>query len=131
GVPLFINARIDTFLFGLGEEAGRLDETLSRAAACLRAGASGIFVPGVVDPATVTELVKGIDAPLNLLAGPGAPPVAELGSLGVARVSLGSGVASAAYDVVRRAAEELIAGGTYTALDGGLPYGELNTLLKG
>ncbi|KMO99149.1 isocitrate lyase/PEP mutase family protein [Streptomyces roseus] len=131
GVPLFINARIDTFLFGLGEEANRLDETLARAAACLRAGASGIFVPGVVDAATVTELVKGIDAPLNLLAGPGAPAVAELGALGVARVSLGSGVASAAYEVVRRAAEELIAGGTYGALDGGLPYGELNALLQG
>ncbi|MYT20305.1 isocitrate lyase/phosphoenolpyruvate mutase family protein, partial [Streptomyces sp. SID7760] len=100
-------------------------------AACLGAGASGIFVPGVVDPATVTELVKGIDAPLNLLAGPGAPAVAELGALGVARVSLGSGVASAAYEVVRRAAEELIAGGSYGALDGGLPYGELNALLQG
>lgn len=130
GVPLYINARIDTFLFGLGEEADRLDETLARAAAYLRAGATGIFVPGVTDPATVTELAKGIDAPLNILVGPGAPSVAELGALGVARVSLGSWVASAAYDVVRRAAEELVAGGTYTALDASLPYGELNALLK-
>ncbi|MFJ3202142.1 isocitrate lyase/phosphoenolpyruvate mutase family protein [Streptomyces sp. NPDC086989] len=131
GVPLYINARIDTFLFGLGEAEGRLDETLARAAAYLRAGASGIFVPGVTDPATVRELAKGIDAPLNVLVGPGAPSVAELGALGAARVSLGSWVASAAYDVVRRAAEELIAGGTYTALDASLPYGELNALLKG
>lgn len=131
GVPLYINARIDTFLFGLGDEAGRLDETLARAAAYLRAGATGIFVPGVTDPATVTELVKGVDAPLNILVGPGAPSVAELGALGVARVSLGSRVAEAAYDVVRRAAEELIAGGTYAALDGALPYGEVNALLKG
>ncbi|MEV0410038.1 isocitrate lyase/phosphoenolpyruvate mutase family protein [Streptomyces sp. NPDC050448] len=131
GVPLYVNARIDTFLFGLGEEASRLDETLARAAAYLRAGANGIFVPGVTDPATVTELVKGIDAPLNILVGPGAPSVAELGALGVARVSLGSSVASAAYDVVRRAAEELIAGGTYATLGDSLPYGELNALLKG
>lgn len=131
GVPLYVNARIDTYLRGLGDPAGRLDETLARAAAYLRAGASGIFVPGVTDPATIAELAAGIDAPLNILAGPGAPSVAELGALGVARVSLGSWVAEAAYAVVRRAAEELIATGTYGSLAGALPYGELNALPAG
>ncbi|MCX5376106.1 isocitrate lyase/phosphoenolpyruvate mutase family protein [Streptomyces sp. NBC_00091] len=131
GVPLYINARVDTYLFGLGESATRLDETLSRAAAYLAAGATGVFVPGVTDPATVAELAKGIDAPLNVLVGPAAPSVAELGALGVARVSLGSWVAEAAYAVVRRATEELLAGGTYGALAQALPYGELNALLKG
>ncbi|MEU9373914.1 isocitrate lyase/phosphoenolpyruvate mutase family protein [Streptomyces sp. NPDC048255] len=131
GIPLYINARVDTYLFGLGEASTRLDETLARAAAYLRAGATGIFVPGVTDPATVAELVKGIDAPLNILAGPGAPGVAELGALGVSRVSLGSWVAEAAYAVVRRATEELLSGGTYGPLAHSLPYGELNGLLKG
>ncbi|MEU5811060.1 isocitrate lyase/phosphoenolpyruvate mutase family protein [Streptomyces sp. NPDC047718] len=131
GVPLYVNARIDTYLFGLGDPAGRLDETLSRAAAYLRAGASGVFVPGVTDPAVVAELARGIDAPLNVLAGPDAPSVAEFGKLGVARVSLGSAVAEAAYGVVRRATEELLAAGTYTAVADALPYGELNGLLKG
>ncbi|MFG2980487.1 isocitrate lyase/phosphoenolpyruvate mutase family protein [Streptomyces sp. NPDC048258] len=131
GAPLYINARVDTYLKGLGDPATRLDETLARAAAYLRAGATGIFVPGVTDPATVAELAKGIDAPLNVLVGPGAPTVAEFGALGVARVSLGSWVAEAAYAVVRRAAEELISGGTYGSLADSLPYGELNGLLKG
>ncbi|MFD8632347.1 isocitrate lyase/phosphoenolpyruvate mutase family protein [Streptomyces sp. NPDC059533] len=131
GVPLYVNARIDTYLFGLGDPATRLDETLARAAAYLRAGATGVFVPGVTDPATVAELAKGIDAPLNVLAGPGAPGVAEFGALGVSRVSLGSWVAEAAYAVVRRATEELLSGGTYGALSDALPYGELNGLLKG
>lgn len=94
-------------------------------------GASGIFVPGVTDPSTIAELAKGIDAPLNVLVGPGAPAVAELGALGAARVSLGSGVAEAAYAVVRRATEELLTAGTYETLGGSLPYGELNALLKG
>ncbi|MFD3697313.1 isocitrate lyase/phosphoenolpyruvate mutase family protein [Streptomyces sp. NPDC058646] len=131
GVPLYINARVDTYLFGLGEASARLDDTLARAAAYLRAGATGIFVPGVTDPATVAELAQGIDAPLNVLAAPGAPTVAELGALGVARVSLGSWVAEAAYAVVRRATEELLSGGTYGSLTESLPYGELNALLKG
>lgn len=127
GVPLFVNARIDTFLRG----AGGVDLTLERAAAFLAAGADGIFVPGAVDPGTVKLLADGIDAPLNVMAGPGAPSVAELASLGVARVSVGSGIAQAAHALVRRAARELLDAGTYDALADGLDYGELNALVGG
>ncbi|MFJ2154888.1 isocitrate lyase/phosphoenolpyruvate mutase family protein [Streptomyces sp. NPDC087856] len=126
GVPLFVNARIDTFLRG----AGGVDATLERAAAFRAAGADGIFVPGTVEPGTVKELAYGIDAPLNVMVGPGAPPVAELAALGVARVSAGSSVALAAYAVVRRAARELLDTGTYGEQTGGLGYGELNSLLE-
>ncbi|MEU3103312.1 isocitrate lyase/PEP mutase family protein [Streptomyces griseoflavus] len=127
GVPLFVNARVDTFLCG----AGGVDDTLERAAVYLAAGADGIFVPGTVDPGTVKELAEGIQAPLNVLAGPGAPPAGELAALGVARVSVGSGVAEAAYALVRRAARELLGSGTYDAQTGGLAYGELNELMAG
>ncbi|MET8955009.1 isocitrate lyase/PEP mutase family protein [Streptomyces sp. NPDC004393] len=124
GVPLFVNARVDTYLRG----AGGLGETLERAAAFLAAGADGVFVPGVVDPVTVKALVEGIEGPLNVLIGPGAPTVPELAALGVARVSAGSGVAQAAHGLVHRAARELLDTGTYGALAGGLSYGELNGL---
>ncbi|GHD38422.1 hypothetical protein GCM10010317_005580 [Streptomyces mirabilis] len=125
GVPLFINARIDTVLRG----AGGVEETLERAAAFLAAGADGIFVPGAVDPGTVKSLVAGVEGPLNVLVGPGAPSVAELAALGVARISTGSSIAQAAHAVVRRAARELLSAGTYDSLTGGLDYAELNTLL--
>ncbi|MER7687608.1 isocitrate lyase/phosphoenolpyruvate mutase family protein [Streptomyces sp. NPDC097610] len=127
GVPLFINARIDTVLRG----AGGVEETLERAAAFLAAGADGIFVPGAVDPGTVKSLVAGVEGPLNVLVGPGAPSVAELAALGVARISTGSSIAEAAHAVVRRAARELLSAGTYDSLTGGLDYAELNTLLGG
>ncbi|MER6082589.1 isocitrate lyase/phosphoenolpyruvate mutase family protein [Streptomyces sp. NPDC001833] len=125
GVPLFVNARIDTFLRG----AGGVAETLERASAFLAAGADGVFVPGVVDPGTVKALAAGIDGPLNLMAGPGAPPVADLAALGVARVSIGSAIAQAAHAATRRAARELLESGTYESLAGGLDYGDLNRLL--
>ncbi|MCI3270856.1 isocitrate lyase/phosphoenolpyruvate mutase family protein [Streptomyces cylindrosporus] len=125
GVPLFVNARIDTFLRGDGD----VDLTLERAAAFLAAGADGIFVPGAVEPGTVKLLVEGIDGPLNVMAHPGAPTVAELAALGVARVSVGSGIAQAAHALVRRAARELLGAGTYDTLTDGLDYGELNALL--
>ncbi|MFE9879191.1 isocitrate lyase/phosphoenolpyruvate mutase family protein [Streptomyces sp. NPDC005784] len=125
-VPLFVNARIDTFLRG----AGGMEETLERAAAFLAAGADGVFVPGTVDPATVKALVEGIDGPLNILVGPGAPSVGELAALGVARISAGSSIAVAAYALVRRAARELLGTGSYETPTGGLDYAGLNTLMR-
>lgn len=125
GIPLYVNARIDVFLRG-GDD---LADTLRRASAFLEAGATGIFVPGVTDPGLVAQLVKEIDAPLNVLVGPGAPPVAAFAEAGVARISLGSSVASAAYAVAQAATRELLTDGTYTSIAGGLSYGELNNLL--
>lgn len=126
---LFINARVDTYLFDIGAPEGRLGETVSRAKAYLDAGADGIFVPGVVDRATIEELVGRIDAPLNVLGMPGALSVPELAALGVARVSVGARVALAAYAVAIRAATELYAGGTYESLVTDLTHADLNDLL--
>ncbi|MEV8631226.1 isocitrate lyase/phosphoenolpyruvate mutase family protein [Streptosporangium sp. NPDC051023] len=131
GIPLYINARIDVYLRAVGAPEERLEATVERAAAYLAAGASGVFVPGVLDPATVSALAEAVKAPLNILAGPGAPTVAELAGLGVARVSVGSAIAEAAYTVVRRATQELFASGTYKTLEGALEYGRLNAVLGG
>lgn len=129
GVALYVNARTDVYLRGIGEPAGRLENALARAAAYVEAGADGIFVPGVVDPETVKVLATEISVPLNVMAGVGAPPVGELAALGVARVSVGPSLTEIAYAATRRAAIELLSAGTYEALEGGLDYGELNALL--
>jgi 2-methylisocitrate lyase-like PEP mutase family enzyme len=129
GPDLFINARIDIYLAGIGEEADRFDATVARAEAYAEAGADGIFVPGVTDPATITALVKTIRLPLNVLASPGAPAPSELERLGVARISLGSRVASAAYELARRAAVGLFEEDSYDAVAGGIAYGTMNGLL--
>ncbi|KUL40723.1 isocitrate lyase/PEP mutase family protein [Actinoplanes awajinensis] len=121
---VFLNARIDTLLFGLGDVA----EAISRARAYLDAGADGIFVLGVTDPAVITELVAAIPGPLNVMTGPGAPSIGELAKLGVARISLGSSVAQAAYGLVDRAAREIFGAGTYQELAGAAEYGRMNTL---
>ncbi|MGP3968909.1 isocitrate lyase/PEP mutase family protein [Streptomyces sp. 6N223] len=134
GVPLYVNARVDTFLRGAGagaDPAGLLRATLERATAYLAAGADGVFVPGVTDPALVSALAEGIDAPLNVLAGPGAPPVAELAAAGAARISVGSALADAAYALADRAARELLGKGTYEALADGVGFQRLNSLMLG
>ncbi|PXY20214.1 isocitrate lyase/PEP mutase family protein [Prauserella flavalba] len=83
---LFVNARVDTHW--LGVDTGSLAPTLDRARRYAGAGADGIFVPGrLPDVAAVAE---GVDLPLNVLYLPGGPSVAELGALGVRRISTGS-----------------------------------------
>ncbi|MGN9906747.1 isocitrate lyase/PEP mutase family protein [Phytohabitans sp. LJ34] len=129
GVPLFVNARTDTYLRAVGDPGTRLAATLDRAAAYLAAGADGIFVPGVADPETIAALAAGIDAPLNIMAGPGSPPVADLAKLGVARVSVGASIALSAYAHARRGMREVLTTGTYEGLSSDLDYGELNGLL--
>jgi len=126
GVPLYINARIDTYLRGLGDPDDRFAATVQRATAYVDAGASGVFVPGIANPATISALVEAVGAPVNILAGPGSPTIGELARLGVARVSLGSSLAQAAYAVARRAAREAFTQGTYAALEDVVDFGELN-----
>jgi len=130
GTDLFINARIDMYLLGVGEEADRFDATVARAEAYAQAGADGIFVPGVVDPVTVAALAKAIRLPLNVLAGPGAPVPSELDRLGVARISLGSGLASAVYELARKATVGLLEHDSYDAVADGIGYGTMNGLLS-
>lgn len=130
GVPLYINARTDVFLAGIGDPEQRLAETIERARRYVDAGASGIFVPGVGDAETIAALTSAISVPVNILVGHGALTVSELAALGVGRVSLGSDVALAAYAVAQRAAAELLATGTYESTQDALEYGTLNSLLS-
>jgi 2-methylisocitrate lyase-like PEP mutase family enzyme len=128
GSDLFINARVDVYLRQVGAESARLDEAVRRARAYIAAGADGVFVPGVVDAPTIGRLAGAISAPLNIMAGPGAPSVAELARLGVARVSVGPAITRAVMATIRDAARELLAAGTYDALAGGIPFADANGL---
>jgi 2-methylisocitrate lyase-like PEP mutase family enzyme len=130
GVPLVINARTDVYLAAIGEPAERFDHAGRRANAYRAAGADCLFVPAVRDGDTIGRLVRALDGPLNILAGPGCPPTAELQALGVCRLSVGSGPMTAALTLVRRIAEELKASGTFAAFtQGSVPYAEWNRLM--
>ena len=73
GVPMFINARCDVF-FGASVPAEHaLDEVRTRAQAYADAGADGLFLPGLIDLATIEAVVAAIDLPLNVMVIPGLP----------------------------------------------------------
>ncbi len=127
GLPdLVVNVRTDVFLFGIGEPEGRLDEVVSRAAVYAEAGADCLFVPGLVDLEALASLVKASPLPVNAMAGPGAPTVAEFEAAGVRRVSLGTSVAQSAYTLAKRAAVEALTKGTYGELEDAIDFGTLN-----
>jgi 2-methylisocitrate lyase-like PEP mutase family enzyme len=129
GVPIVINARTDGYWLKLWDDARRLKESIERCNAFRESGADCLFVPGATDPKIVGTLAREIRGPLNILAGPGCPPIAELKALGVRRVSEGSGPARAALKVAHDIASELLQQGTYRAYQANtIPYAEANAL---
>jgi len=128
GLALFINARTDIYVRKVGDEHARFDETVRRARLYLAAGANGIFVP-LAPGEVIARLAEAIDAPLNVIAGPGSPSVAELQKLGVARVSLGPGLVRSVMAHIRRAASEALGAGTYGAIAEQVASPEANALL--
>lgn len=129
--PIVVNARTDVYLLPGGNPDADYREAVRRLLAFRDAGADCVFAPGLKDAETIRRLAKAVECPLNILAVPGTPSVAELEKLGVARVSVGSGFMRATLGLLRRAAEELKSGGTYSALSDGIPYADLNRMLGG
>jgi 2-methylisocitrate lyase-like PEP mutase family enzyme len=123
---LLINVRTDVFLFRVGAPEGRLDDVLLRSSAYAEAGADSLLVPGLADLDIVTSLVQMSPLPINVMAGPGAPTIAEFEAAGVRRVSVGTAISQAAYSIAQRAATELLTKGTYTQLEGALNFGTIN-----
>ncbi|WP_225858647.1 isocitrate lyase/PEP mutase family protein [Streptomyces albicerus] len=132
---LFVNARTDTYWLGEGavtvagdgdgDGVGR--ETIDRLDAYQQAGADGVFVPGLAEPARIAALVKTLDVPLNILYSPAGPTVPALGDLGVRRVSLGSLLYRRALGAALETAALILAG---RPVEGTAPtYGEVQALV--
>jgi 2-methylisocitrate lyase-like PEP mutase family enzyme len=130
GLPeMLINARTDVFLFAVGEAGDRLADVLARAEEYAEAGVDSLFVPGLLDLSTLAELVRAAPLPINAMAGPGAPTVAELEAAGVQRVTVGTAIAQSAYALAQRAAQELLNKGSYETLSDAVAFGKLNELV--
>lgn len=93
GIPYFINARTDVFFQKPAAEhdAAMVEAALQRARLYAEAGASGLFVPGLVGGELIKRLAAASPLPVNVMVGTGTPALAELGVSGVARVSHGPG----------------------------------------
>jgi 2-methylisocitrate lyase-like PEP mutase family enzyme len=132
GMDLFVNVRTDVYLRGLVPPGQAVVETIERGRRYRAAGGDGLFVPGLSEPAAIRAIVAAIALPLNVMVLPALPPVSELRTLGVRRVSAGQTIAQAALGTVRRAATRFLRDGLYDAmLETRIDYGELNALYSG
>jgi 2-methylisocitrate lyase-like PEP mutase family enzyme len=104
-----LTARAENHVHGRDD----LADTIARLQSFQEAGADVLFAPGVREPDQIRELVSSVDLPVNVLAVPGTPTVAELAELGVKRISVGGAFAYAAYGAAATAGRELLEHGTY------------------
>jgi 2-methylisocitrate lyase-like PEP mutase family enzyme len=131
GVKVVINARTDVYLAQIGDAATRFDHACERLRAYMDAGADCVFLPGLTDEHTIRRVVEALKFPVNILATANAPSIARLEELGVARVSVGSGVMRATMGLTREIAAELKHEGTYSRmLEGAISYADANRLFE-
>ncbi|WP_020592492.1 isocitrate lyase/PEP mutase family protein [Kiloniella laminariae] len=91
GLPFFINARTDLFLKETDRDkhTGLVQQAIERAAAFKEAGASGFFVPGLVDADLIAGICEAVALPVNVMKTDVSPDLATLASLGASRISYG------------------------------------------
>jgi 2-methylisocitrate lyase-like PEP mutase family enzyme len=104
-----VTARCEYFVRGWRD----VDATIARLQSFQDAGADVLYAPAITEPTDIEAVVSGLDRPVNVLAMPGVPPVAELAALGVSRVSIGSGFSLVAFGALVDAGRELLTAGTY------------------
>jgi 2-methylisocitrate lyase-like PEP mutase family enzyme len=107
-VKLVLTARAENYLHGRPD----LADTIARLQAFQTAGADVLYAPGLTSPDDIRAVVTSVDLPVNVLALPNGPNVAELAELGVRRISVGGAFAFAALAGLVDAATEFMATGT-------------------
>ncbi|MEA2433647.1 MAG: hypothetical protein QOG54_1104 [Actinomycetota bacterium] len=109
GVPIVINARVDVHLRKWGEPDRRLGEAVARAKRYIQAGADSVYPIFLNEPEELRRFVEQVDAPVNAVFMPGSS-ISAFASLGVARVSFGTGLHQAADTALKKMAERIAAG---------------------
>jgi 2-methylisocitrate lyase-like PEP mutase family enzyme len=122
--PFVLVGRAENFRFGRAD----IEDTLRRLQAYEAAGADVLFAPAVTKAEDIRAICAAVGKPVNVVMGwkGGTFSVAELGALGVRRISLGAALCRAALGAVVRAAREVREHGTFGFAEDALPYAEAN-----
>jgi 2-methylisocitrate lyase-like PEP mutase family enzyme len=124
--PFVLVARAENYLHGRLD----LDDTILRLQAFESAGADALYAPGLTTAEEIRAVCASVSRPVNVLAGLRNAPftVAELSSLGVRRISVGSALTRVALGAFLRAARTMARSGTFP-FDDAMPFAELNDMM--
>jgi 2-methylisocitrate lyase-like PEP mutase family enzyme len=125
-----LTGRCEAWLVG---DPNPLHISLDRLTAYAEAGADCLYAPGVSDPGEIAQIVKTVaPKPVNVLISGfnHRLTLSGLADLGVRRISVGSGLALAAWGAFLRAAQEIKTNGTFNLLADNAPSAELNELFR-
>lgn len=120
GVPFALNARTDAFVrAGHRPVQESVADAIQRGRAYLDAGATCVFIPGVLDANVTRQLVEGIgERKISVIGLPGALAASDYEKLGVARISYGPLPQRVALTALQELAVSLYGGGVVPS---GLP----------
>jgi 2-methylisocitrate lyase-like PEP mutase family enzyme len=113
GAGLVLTARAENFIRGNPD----LADTIARLQAYQEAGADVLYAPGLTNIGDIRSVITSLDRPVNVLVLPGLATVAELATVGVARISVGGAFNQVALAALTQAGRELLDRGTYGFLD--------------
>jgi len=110
-----------------------LHTALERLTVYAEAGADCLYAPGVSNPDEISQIVKSVaPKPVNILVSGfnHQLSVSQLAELGARRISVGSGLALAAWGAFLHAAQEIKTNGIFKGLANNAASAELNELFE-
>lgn len=121
-----LTARAENYLFGRRD----LNDTIKRLQAYQEAGADVLYAPGLSNKDDIAAVVSSLDRPVNVLMGLAGVRLnlAELSTIGVKRVSVGSVLSRVALSGFLRAAEEMRDHGTFTFADDAVSFRDISAM---
>jgi 2-methylisocitrate lyase-like PEP mutase family enzyme len=125
-----LTARCEAWLVG---DPNPLHTALDRLTTYAEAGADCLYAPGVSNLEEIAQIVKTIaPKPVNVLVSGFNHQliVSELADLGVRRISVGSGLALAAWGAFLRTAQDIKTNGTFQFLADNAPSADINKLFR-
>jgi 2-methylisocitrate lyase-like PEP mutase family enzyme len=126
GIPFLINARTDIFLLGEGSIGEKVEKAIKRAKLIEDAGADCIFLPGSIDVEGIKKLRNSINLPINLYLHPAYSDLRELESIGINRLSSGSGIVRSSLNNIINISKDFIDKNVVTMLNHDFTYGKAN-----
>ena len=122
--PMLITARAENFLNGRKD----LSDTITRLQAFEAVGADVLYAPGITTLDELRAIAAAVKLPINMLMSSGSPDLtfAELEAAGAKRISVGGGLARAAYGEFLRAARDIKEKGSFTYIKSAPPTPLIN-----